>query len=73
MQDKIVEHCTTVWKMLNAGANIYVAGNAKLMPQAVRDAFLQVCVRCGGMDEDNAVKYVEKLEKNNKYQTECWS
>lgn len=73
VQDKIVENGEIVWQMLDNGGSIFVAGNAKLMPQAVRNAFVQVCIQCGQMNENEAEKYIEHLEKINKYQTECWS
>ncbi|KAF7269761.1 hypothetical protein GWI33_017217 [Rhynchophorus ferrugineus] len=73
VQDKIVEHQELIWSALEKKAYIFVAGNSKNMPQAVRDAFINVCETCGKLSQDEAVMYIDKMEKQGRYQTECWS
>lgn len=72
VQDKILEKQELVWNLLENGGHIFVAGKAKFMPQEVRRAFITVCQNCGNMDENGAEKFVQEMEKYNKYQTECW-
>ena len=73
VQHKILEHRETVWDFLQRDGHIFVAGNAKLMPQEVREAFVKVCQMSGGMTVEGAEKFIATMEKQNKYQTECWS
>jgi len=73
VQDKIKEHQELVWQALQRHGYIFVAGNSKNMPQSVRQAFINVCMNVGAMSEVEAVKFIETMEKQNKYQTECWS
>lgn len=67
-----MEFKDVVWKSLQTGGSIYIAGNAKNMPQGVRKAFMDVCVQCGNLTEDEAGVFIQKLEKTSRYQTECW-
>ncbi|XP_056647644.1 NADPH-dependent diflavin oxidoreductase 1 isoform X1 [Diorhabda sublineata] len=73
VQDKIKENKHLVWDALKQNAHIFVAGSAKNMPKDVRRAFVEVCQECGNMAEEEANMYIGKLEKNGRYQTECWS
>ncbi|KAJ8937008.1 hypothetical protein NQ314_012090 [Rhamnusium bicolor] len=73
VQDKILENKTLVWGALQKKAFIFIAGNAKLMPQEVRKAFVSVCMECGEMSENDAIRFIETMEKTSRYQTECWS
>lgn len=73
MQDKIIEKGDLVWQALQKQGYVFVAGNSKNMPQAVRQAFINVCVENGNLLEAEATKLIETMEKQNRYQTECWS
>ncbi|KAJ8918818.1 hypothetical protein NQ315_011104 [Exocentrus adspersus] len=73
VQDKIKENKHLVWNALQKDAYIFIAGNARLMPQEVRKAFISVCMDCGGMNEDAANKFFQRMDKEMRYQTECWS
>lgn len=50
-----------------------MAGNSKNMPQQVRQAFTNVFIQHGGLNETEAVNRIEQMEKQKRYQTECWS
>ncbi|CAG9864993.1 unnamed protein product [Phyllotreta striolata] len=73
VQDKIKENGPLVWELLQNEARIFVAGSSKNMPQGVRKAFLDVCQEAGGLSPEESTKFIEKLEKIGRYQTECWS
>ncbi|KAJ8954736.1 hypothetical protein NQ318_011431 [Aromia moschata] len=73
VQDKIRENSNLVWEALQKKTFIFIAGNAKLMPQEVRKAFVSVCMKEGKMEENEAVRIIENMEKTGRYQTECWS
>lgn len=61
-----------MWDVLQNGY-VLVAGSSKSMPQQVRQAFLNICMEKGGMGEGEAAKFMERLERTGKYQTETWS
>eukprot|EP01052_Picozoa_sp_SAG31_P022752 SAG31_NODE_1828_length_7159_cov_58.418980_2_plen_188_part_00 len=74
VQTKIRQSAMSIWRLLSEfGATIYVAGNAKNMPAAVRRAFVDAVAEGGEMSKDDAEAYVRMLEKNSRYQTETWA
>lgn len=74
VQHKIRECQDLVWDILQKkNSYIFVAGNSKMMPQQVRDAFIDVCVNKGEITKEEASMFLDRMEKTNRYQTECWS
>ncbi|XP_044266839.1 NADPH-dependent diflavin oxidoreductase 1 isoform X1 [Tribolium madens] len=71
VQHKILENSDLVWDFLQRNGQIFIAGNAKLMPQEVRQAFVSVCEE--RMSKEQAERFIEMMEKQGRYQTECWS
>lgn len=72
VQDKIKENSNLIWDTLERGASVFVAGNAKNMPQGVRKAFVDVCMESGNLTETEANGYIQNMENTGRYQTECW-
>lgn len=72
VQHRILEHKQLMWKALCKGGFIFVAGNAKNMPQGVRDAFIDVCIEAGDKTKEDAIKFIEYLEKIGRYKCEVW-
>ncbi|XP_033220505.1 NADPH-dependent diflavin oxidoreductase 1 [Belonocnema kinseyi] len=60
------------WEFVSNGANIYLAGSSKNMPNSVREEFVSLAKNFGKMNEEEAEKFINLLEKNNRYQTETW-
>jgi len=54
-------------------ASIYVAGNSKNMPDAVRDAFIELFKEHGNETDEDAAKSLKKLQEQKRYQQETWS
>ncbi|KAK3088044.1 hypothetical protein FSP39_013874 [Pinctada imbricata] len=74
VQHKIKENGAYVWDMINNyQAWFYVAGNAKQMPDDVRDAVKYVIEEHGHMTSDEAEIYLRKLDQCRRYQAETWS
>ncbi|GFQ75650.1 NADPH-dependent diflavin oxidoreductase 1 [Trichonephila clavata] len=74
VQHRIAENGPLMWDLIqNKKASIYVAGNAKQMPQGVKDAFLEIITKEGGLTQEEAVKYLLSLENIKKYQMETWA
>ncbi|XP_066258161.1 NADPH-dependent diflavin oxidoreductase 1 isoform X1 [Euwallacea similis] len=73
VQHKIKENGELVWNAIERNCYIFVAGNSKNMPQQVREAFVSVCVNYGRLQDSEAVKKIDLMVKQGRYQTECWS
>ncbi|XP_050436997.1 NADPH-dependent diflavin oxidoreductase 1 [Adelges cooleyi] len=52
---------------------VFVAGNAKDMPAAVRTEFSNVFMKYGNLDSVESEKTIEQMELKGRYQTETWS
>ncbi|KAI4491782.1 hypothetical protein M0804_003174 [Polistes exclamans] len=73
VQHIIRENKSLCWEFLQNGANIYLAGSSKNMPNNVRDEFIDLIKENGKFTYEEAVNFIENLEKNNRYQSETWS
>lgn len=73
VQHIIRENNSLCWEFLQNGAIIYLAGNSKNMPNNVREEFIDLVEQNGKLTHEEAVKFIEQLEKTNRYQTEIWS
>ncbi|KAL5011405.1 hypothetical protein ScPMuIL_009956 [Solemya velum] len=74
VQHKIVEEMSLIWQLINEqGACIYVAGNAKQMPDNVRDSFKEVLIKAGLKTVEEAELFIKKMEQTKHYQAETWS
>ncbi|KAJ1814333.1 NAPDH-dependent diflavin reductase [Coemansia sp. RSA 2598] len=72
VQQRIADESARLWHLLEAGAVVYVSGNARQMPQDVRQAFVAVVSERGGLDAEDADAYVRKMQRCGRYQEECW-
>ncbi|PRD20330.1 UNVERIFIED_CONTAM: NADPH-dependent diflavin oxidoreductase 1 [Trichonephila clavipes] len=74
VQHRIAENGPLMWDLIqNKKASIYVAGNAKQMPQGVKNAFLEIITKEGSLTQEEAVKYFLSLENVKRYQMETWA
>ncbi len=71
VQHRIAEHGARVWELLQMGAVVFLAGNAKQMPQAVSDALEQVAQEYGHVTE--AAAWLQQLKKDRRFQMETWA
>lgn len=72
VQHIIREQRELCWQFLQNGGSIYLAGNSKNMPNAVRDEFVDLAREIGKMTEEQAEAFIQDLEKKNRYQIETW-
>ncbi|OWR46317.1 putative NADPH fad oxidoreductase [Danaus plexippus plexippus] len=73
VQHKIAEVSNELWHLINnKGAYIFISGNAKNMPDNVRDAFIDVFNTCGDIDMAEAKEMLKDIEKNGRLQVETW-
>ncbi|GFT20663.1 NADPH-dependent diflavin oxidoreductase 1 [Nephila pilipes] len=74
VQHRITENGPLMWDLIqNRKATIYIAGNAKQMPQGVKDAFLEIIKKEGCLTQEEGLKYLQSLENAKRYQMETWA
>ncbi|XP_061459688.1 NADPH-dependent diflavin oxidoreductase 1 isoform X3 [Rhineura floridana] len=73
VQHRIKEEEELVWDLVKRGAHIFLAGNAKQMPEAVAGALKCVFQSGGGLSPSEAEEYLSGLERARRYQAETWS
>lgn len=72
VQHRIAEHGAHVWQWVQAGAVIYVCGDAQQMAPDVHQALLDVFVRHGGLSATAAAGYLRQLEEQGRYQRDVY-
>lgn len=72
VQDKIREQGESVWQWLEAGAHIYICGDAERMAKDVHKALLDVVEEYGGKDQQQALAYLETLRADHRYQKDVY-
>ncbi|KAI0776652.1 riboflavin synthase domain-like protein [Trametes elegans] len=74
VQTLVERDAARVWELVGArGAWVYISGSANKMPAAVRAAIRHALVSEGRMEEQDALEYVAKMEKEGRLIEECWS
>ncbi|XP_028164712.1 NADPH-dependent diflavin oxidoreductase 1 [Ostrinia furnacalis] len=73
VQHKIAEHGDKLWPLISKrNAHVYISGNAKNMPDNVKDAFVDIFKQNGNLPEDKAKEMLGDIEKNGRLQVEAW-
>lgn len=74
MQHKIEEYNALVWEVIsNKKGIICIAGNAKNMPNNVKESIVEnVLMKKGKMSQENAKAFIENMESNGRLQMETW-
>ena len=67
VQDLMYQHRLGIWRWLEAGAYIYVCGDAKRMAKDVNQTLIRIIAEHGHMSEDQAEDYIEVLRKQKRY------
>jgi cytochrome P450/NADPH-cytochrome P450 reductase len=73
VQDRILEESERVWACLEAGAVIYVCGDASKMAPSVREAFKAVYREHAGSDDSGSEAWVRELENGGRYKADVWA
>jgi sulfite reductase alpha subunit-like flavoprotein len=71
VQDRIREQGALVWRLLTAGAYVYVCGSQP-MRDAVRAAFIDVIAEHGSLTLEHAEAYLRELETTTRYRPDLW-
>lgn len=73
VQDLIREQAKLVYRLLHQQSGIvYICGSSGRMPQAVREALIEVFERRGPMERAAAESYLLTMEKEGRYKQETW-
>lgn len=70
VQDLIRQDAERIWKLLEAGAWVYISGSSNKMPVGVKDAIGYVAESRGG---HSSKKYIDDLIRQGRLLEECWS
>ncbi|KAJ3279796.1 NADPH-dependent diflavin oxidoreductase 1 [Borealophlyctis nickersoniae] len=74
VQHRIRENADLLWDLINNRKGVVLlSGNSKRMPTDVSEALRDVFVQCGGMDTEEAERYLAAMEKGGRFQQECWA
>jgi len=67
VQHKLLAAATELWAWLEAGAHLYICGDASRMAKDVHNALLQVIQTAGARSPEDAAKYLEILQTSKRY------
>ncbi|WKX98976.1 hypothetical protein Q1695_014108 [Nippostrongylus brasiliensis] len=73
VQHRLWESRDKVWEVVEAGAHIYVCGDARNMARDVQNTLLRIFREVGNKTEDEATKLFKDLERQRRYQADVWS
>ena len=72
VQHRLVERGREVFAWLEAGAHIYVCGDAARLAPDVHEALIGIVAAHGGRVRDDAEEYVRALERDHRYQRDVY-
>ena len=67
VQHRMIEEGAELWRWLDAGAHVYVCGDASRMAKDVDVALKQIVARHGGMKPELATDYVAQMQSDKRY------
>jgi len=73
VQDEVLERTDDVWTLLEAGAIVYVCGDATRMAPDVRRAFAAIHRAKTGRTEAQAEAWLDELAERNRYLVDVWA
>ena len=72
VQNRILEQRADLWQLIEAGAVIFVCGNANTMAPAVRRAFMDVFREQSGKAQADADAWLAGLRADDRYLEDIW-
>lgn len=72
VQNRMLENAAEFWAWLEAGAHVYVCGDAKRMAKDVDAALREIIVQAGGRTPEQADTYVQDLKREKRYQRDVY-
>lgn len=73
VQDLVRQQSAKVYDALaKKDGIVYICGSSGKMPQAIREALIEVLQGEGNMEREDAEKYLLAMEKGGRYKQETW-
>ncbi|GCE20055.1 bifunctional cytochrome P450/NADPH--P450 reductase [Dictyobacter kobayashii] len=72
VQDQLLNHKDRVWELIQAGAMIYVCGDASNMAPDVRQAFVTLYQEKAGVSAEAAEQWLNEQTSNGRYLVDVW-
>ncbi len=72
VQDRMREHARELYDWLEAGAYLYVCGDAEHMAPDVHQALIDIVRETGGRTDEQAHDYVKQLQRDKRYQRDVY-
>jgi len=72
VQDRMIEQGAQLWSWMQAGASIYVCGDASRMAKDVDAALHRIAEQHGGMREDAAQEYMQSMKDEHRYHRDVY-
>jgi sulfite reductase (NADPH) flavoprotein alpha-component len=72
VQHRMLEASRELYAWLQAGAHVYVCGDASAMAADVHEALLAIVGKEGGKDREAALEYVDALRADKRYQRDVY-
>ena len=72
VQDRMLEQAATLWEWLQAGASVYVCGDASRMAKDVDHTLHKIVEQQGSMDQETAAEYVATLKDEHRYHRDVY-
>lgn len=72
VQHKMIENQEEIFEWIENGAHFYVCGDMKYMAKDVNKTLLDIIQTQGGVDQEQAEKYLRMLKKERRYQTDVY-
>lgn len=72
VQDLMTQNARQLWGWIEDGAFIYVCGDAERMAKDVDRTLRAIVAREGGLSEDAALEYIERLTSDRRYQRDIY-
>jgi cytochrome P450 / NADPH-cytochrome P450 reductase len=73
VQQQLLEHQDEVWQLIQAGAIIYVCGDASGMAPAQRQAFAEIYAAKTGAGAEAAENWIQQMTAEHRYLVDVWS
>ncbi|MDB6000902.1 MAG: putative sulfite reductase flavoprotein alpha-component [Rhizobacter sp.] len=72
VQHRLLEHAREVYAWLEEGAHLYVCGDANHLAPDVHQSLADIVMRQGGRGEDGAHEYLQRLQREHRYQRDVY-
>ncbi|QDS36961.1 assimilatory sulfite reductase (NADPH) flavoprotein subunit [Brevibacillus brevis] len=72
VQHRMLEKSKELYQWLQAGAHVYVCGDEKKMAHDVHAAIVTILQQEGGLDSDEAVAYLKRMQQEKRYQRDVY-